>query len=664
MSNLFIRGPANRSTGAGDDGELANVCGITGYTHGGCAFDPGVIRTATHSLVHRGPDDQGTYESECISLGAVRLKIIDLTAGGQPLFSEDRDTVLVFNGEIYNHRELRAELEGLGHRFSSQSDTEVLLRSFLQWDKDCFHRLRGMFAAAFWKESERRLVLVRDRIGIKPLYICRRGRNIYFGSELKSLFCHPEIPRQMDLAALQHYLALNYVPGPRTMVEGIEKLPPGHLLEWREGKVQIEPYWQLRFSKKRWTEESAEETLDHLMKESVRDHLISDVPLGVWLSGGVDSSALLSYAREASPSRLKTFSICFKGKSFDERRYIREIAAKYETEHYELDLNPSLDLPSAIEELSYYSDEPFADAGAVPVWFLSILSRKKVTVALSGEGSDELFGGYLTYRADHLASYARSVPRFMRRGLVSLLRFWPVSDEKISLEYKVKRFMEGSLLPADDAHTYWNGTFSQKEQVKLLSKRTAASVKDMFGDDLPCPLTEGLLSRYLAFDQRYYLPDDLLQKVDRMSMAHSLEVRPPYLDHRIVEFAASLPDEFKVRGRRQKVILKNLMKGKLPSSILRRPKIGLDIPTHEWLRGPLRPLLLDTLSREAIEETGLFRVGGIERLIDDHMSRRANLGFHLWGLLILFLWIKQWNIQTQPTQAVMEAEGESVFKIA
>ena len=640
------------------------MCGITGYTHIGNAFDPIVIRAATDSLVHRGPDEQGTYESGCVSLGAVRLKIIDLTGGGQPLMTEDRDTVLVFNGEIYNHHALRAELQALGHRFSSQSDTEVVLRSFLQWDKDCFGRLRGMFAAALWKESERRLVLVRDRIGIKPLYVWRHRKDIYFGSELKSLFSHPEIPRQLDLTALQHYLALNYVPGPRTMVEGIEKLPPGHLLEWKDGRVQTEQYWKLRFTKKRWTEKSAEETLDHLLKESVRDHLISDVPVGVWLSGGVDSSAILNYAREASTSRLKTFSICFKGKSFDEGRYIREIAAKYETEHYELDLNPSIDLSSAIEELAYYSDEPFADAGAVPVWFLSILSRKKVTVALTGEGSDELFGGYLTYRADQLASHARSIPRLLRRGLLRLLRFWPVSDEKISLEYKVKRFMEGSLLPADEAHTYWNGTFSQAEQAKLLSRRTAASVKDIFGQDLPCPVKEGHLSRYLAFDQQYYLPDDLLQKVDRMSMAHSLEVRPPFLDHRIVEFAASLPDELKVRGWRQKIILRNLMKGKLPSSILRRPKIGLDIPTHEWLRGALRPLLLDTLNRGAIEETGLFRVEGIERLLADHMNRRANLGFHLWGLLILFLWIKQWGIQTEPTQAVMEAKCESALRIA
>ena len=640
------------------------MCGITGYTHACGLFDPTAIRTATESLVHRGPDQQGTYESACVSLGAVRLKIIDLAGGAQPFVSEDGGTVLVFNGEIYNHRELRAELEDLGHRFFSQSDTEVLLRCFMQWDLDCFRRLRGMFAAAFWQESKKRLVLVRDRMGIKPLYICRRGEDVYFGSELKSLFAHEEIPRHLDLTALQHYLALNYVPGPRTMVDGIEKLPPGCFLEWKDGQVQIEPYWKLIFKKERWTRESAEEALDHLLKESIRDHLAADVPVGVWLSGGVDSSALLRYAREASPARLKTFSICFRGKSFDETRYIREIASQCETEHYELDLNTNLDLSSAIEELAYYSDEPFADAGAVPVWFLSILSRKKVTVALSGEGGDELFGGYVTYRADRLAGYARSVPSSWRRGLLKLLRYWPVSDEKISFEYKMKRFVEGSLLPADEAHTYWNGTFSQTQQAKLLWQRTAAPVSDMFAGDLPCANGNGGLSRYLAFDQRYYLPDDILQKVDRMSMAHSLEVRPPYLDHRIVEFAASLPDEFKVHGRKQKVILKDLMRGKLPASVLRRPKNGLDIPTHEWLRGELRPLLLETLSGESIEQTGVFRREGIDQLIADHLNRRANLGFHLWGLLILFLWMKQWNIRTDKTQALMEVEHEAALKTA
>jgi asparagine synthase (glutamine-hydrolysing) len=636
------------------------VCGISGYTHRGRVFNPSAIKEATNTLIHRGPDQQGTYESADVSLGAVRLKIIDLSAGAQPLFSDDRRTVLVFNGEIYNYLELRKELQVLGHQFLTQCDTEVLLRAFLQWDTDCFRRLRGMFAAAFWNEDERRLVVVRDRVGIKPLYVCRLGNDIYFGSELKAILFHPEIPRRLDLSALHHYLALNYVPGPFTLIEGIQKLRPGHLLEWRNGMVLEESYWKLPHGQnENWTLPDAEEALEGLLRQSMQDHLLSDVPVGIWLSGGIDSSTLLHYASQASTQRVKTFSITFRGRSFDETSYIHELVDKYQTDHLELDLNPTLDLPAAIEDVAYYSDEPFADAGALPVWFLSKLSRQRVTAALSGEGADELFGGYITYRADHLARYARLLSEAARRSLLSALRYWPVSDDKISFEYKMKRFLEGSLLSPDEAHVYWNGSFSRAQQEDLLMKTNHTRVQDLFECDLPAGNGDGNLSRFLAFDQRYYLTDDLLQKVDRMSMAHSLEVRPPYLDHRIIEFAASLPDRFKISGRGTKVILKRLMRSKLPSSVLRRSKTGLDIPTHDWLRGPLRPYLEDTLSPEGVKQNGVFRPDTIERLKNDHMERRANLGYHLWGLMILFLWMKQWNIQSASERSLPLAAEES-----
>ncbi len=631
------------------------MCGITGFTHRDGVFDRARIHAATDSLAHRGPDQQGTYESAIVSLGAVRLKIIDLQAGDQPMVSEDGNTVLVFNGEIYNHRELRAELEARGEKFKTSSDTEVVLRAFLHWDKDCFARLRGMFALAIWSQDARRLVLARDRLGIKPLYFNLRGGELYFGSELKTIFAHPEFKRELDFTGLQYYLSLNYVPCPHTLVRGIEKLPPGHLLEWQDGDVEMEAYWRLRFEpQEQKSLEGAQEELDNLLRESVRDHLIADVPLGIWLSGGIDSSTILHYTRELCGSRVKTFSISFAGRSFDETSYIRDIAARYDTEHHELDVSPSLDLPAAIEELAYYSDEPFADAGALPVWFLSALSRKQVTVALSGEGADELFGGYITYAADRYAALAQSVAPPMRRGLLGLLRYWPVSNDKISLEYKVKRFLEGTFLPRDEAHAYWNGTFSAAQQDQFLLQRNRTSIQDLFDSDLPAADENGSLNRYLAFDQRYYLADDILQKVDRMSMAHSLEVRPPFLDHRIVEFAARLPEHMKVNGRQHKVVLKRLMRDKLPMSVLRRAKTGLDIPAHDWLRGTLRPLLMDTLSAAAIDETNLFRREGIEFLIKEHMERRGNLGYHLWGLLILFLWIRQWNIQTAAVPRVAE----------
>jgi asparagine synthase (glutamine-hydrolysing) len=631
------------------------LCGITGFTHQDGVFERARIRAATDSLIHRGPDQQGSYESAVVSLGAVRLKIIDLQAGDQPMVSEDGNTVLVFNGEIYNHRELRAELESRGERFKTNSDTEVVLRAFLHWDKDCFARLRGMFAVAVWSQSARRLVLARDRLGIKPLYFHLRGGELYFGSELKAIFAHPEIKRELDFTGLWYYLSLSYVPCPHTMVRGIEKLPPGHLLEWQDGDVEMEAYWRLRFEPQRHKSlEGAQEELDSLLRESVRDHLLADVPLGIWLSGGVDSSTILHYTRELCATRVKTFSISFTGRSFDETPYIRDIAARYDTEHHELDVSPALDLPAAIEELAYYSDEPFADAGALPVWFLSALSRKQVTVALSGEGADELFGGYITYAADRYAALAQSVAPPIRRGLSSLLQRWPVSNDKISLEYKVKRFLEGTLLSRDEAHTYWNGTFSAAQQDQFLMHRNGTCIQKLFDSDLPAADENGSLNRYLAFDQRYYLADDILQKVDRMSMAHSLEVRPPFLDHRIVEFAARLPQHMKIDGRHHKVVLKKLMQNKLPASVLRRRKTGLDIPAHDWLRGTLRPLLLDTLSATAIDATHLFRRERLEFFIKEHLERRANLGYHLWGLLILFLWIRHWNIQTASVPRVAE----------
>lgn len=631
--------------------ECDKVCGIAGFTHEKRVPDPDRIREATATLIHRGPDQQGVFESRYVSLGAARLKIIDLAGGDQPITAANGDAVIVFNGEIYNHMELRAELERRGHRFLSHSDTETVLHAFLEWDTDCFSRLRGMFGVALWTESAKRLVLARDRMGIKPVYIARHGEDLYFGSELKAILIHPEIGRQLSMAGLDCYLSMNYVPCPWTLVDGIEKLPPGNWLEWRDGKIRSEAYWTLPFATPREvTLESAKEELDGLLAQAVSEHLLSDVPLGVWLSGGMDSSTILHYAAQASSSRLKTLSISFRGRTFDETSYIREVAAQYGTDHEEFDLNPLEDLPSTIEEFAYYSDEPTADAGALPLWFLSKMTKTKVTVALSGDGGDELFGGYLTYRANHLARAVRRLPRAAARAGLAAARFWPVSDDKISLEYMAKRFLEGSLLPPERAHVHWNGTFSDAFKKEMVTAPLPGALDGILGE-LRAKLGGGDdVSPYLWFDQKYYLPDDILMKVDRMSMAHAVEARPPLLDHRIVEFMASMPASFKVRGSRLKFLLKELMKDKLPASVLRRKKIGLDIPTHEWLRGPLRPLLLDALG-DATKHANLFRPQAIETCVRNHLERRANLGYHLWGLMILFLWMRKWKIQTEQIPA-------------
>jgi asparagine synthase (glutamine-hydrolysing) len=373
----------------------------------------------------------------------------------------------------------------------------------------------------------------------------------------------------------------------------------------------------------------------------------------MWLSGGIDSSTILHYAAMESSAPLKTFSVSFQGRSFDETAYIREVAGRYQTDHEELDLNPEVDLRSAIEAFAYYSDEPSADAGALPVWFLSKLSKTKVTVSLSGEGADELFGGYLTYRANRLAALARRFPQQSRRLALGALRLWPVSDEKISFEYQLKRFLEGSLLSPERAHVYWNGTFSEAQKRALVRSelppalnRVLSELRDQTGAKTAAPTAaDNDLAPFLFFDQKYFLPDDILYKADRMSMAHSLEVRPPFLDHRIVEFAATLPASLKIRGSRQKVLLKELMRDKLPTSVLRRKKVGFDIPAHDWLRGCLRTLMMEVLLDPSSEHTKLFRRDVIETYIRQHMERRVNIGYHLWGLMVLFLWMKKWGIQ-------------------
>lgn len=596
------------------------MCGIAGFTHRDGSPDPARITAAIRAIHHRGPDQSGIWESSHVSLGAVRLKIIDLKDGAQPIRSSDGNSVIVFNGEVYNHLEIRRELEQRGHKFHSRCDTETVLAAFLEWDIASLAKLRGMFAFAIWQERERRLVLVRDRMGIKPLYVAERDGNVMFGSEMKVLF--PWIERRIDRAGLAVYLTRNYPSPDRTLIEGVRKLSPGTLLEWRDGVVREEAYWRLSMNPRKRDLGEAKEELDGLLRSAIKEHLLSDVPLGVWASGGLDSSTVLHYAAEQVPT-LKTFSVSFRGRKFDESRWFREVAKAYGTEHNEFDLNPEQDLVSTIEQLPFFSDEPSADAGALPVYFLSKMCRAQVTVALSGEGADELFGGYATYLADSYAAVARRLPAPIRRAALGVARLLPASDDKISFEYKLKRFLAGSLLPPAEAHFFWNGAHENGE---LMPRFAIPESSD-----------------FLLLDQQNYLVEDILNKCDRMSMAHSLEVRPPFLDHRIVEFANSLPHDLKIRGGTLKFLLRDLMRTKLPASVIERKKEGFDIPVHHWFRTVLRELLLDTLSGAPRDLVDMKKV---RQSVDDHMARRANRGYQLWGLLILFLWMKRWNVAT------------------
>lgn len=632
------------------------MCGIAGFTHVSKRLPPGVLNSALQSIVHRGPDHQGCFESGQVSLGATRLRILDLKSGDQPLKSPDGDVVLVFNGEIFNHQQLRSELQQSGFCFQTRCDTEVVLNAFLHWGDSCFERFRGMFAIALWIQSQRRLVLARDRMGIKPLYYRLHDGEIFFGSELKCIFAHPCVPRHICLDAMDAFLSVNYVPAPHTLVKGIVKLMPGQMLEWQYGGAR-----QINFAKRSSrtspsTIEEAAQELDSLLSDAVREQLVSDTPVGIWLSGGLDSSSVLHYAAAQSAKPVKTFSITFKGSSGDESEHIRRVSQHYGTEHAEFDLHPEVDLTAAIEELAYYSDEPSADAGALPTWFLSQLTRRHATVALSGEGSDELFAGYLTYQANQYSAAARRLPRFLRLAALACAMELPVQDGRISFEYKAKRFVEGCLLSPELAHIFWNGTHSEKEKQAIYLFSSSGPVRDWVSQ----MRRDGGLQGYLDFDQRYYLADDILYKVDRMSMAHALEVRPPFLDPRIVDFAAALPDNFKLNGRTSKYVLRRLMADKLPAHVLHRSKVGFDIPVHDWFRGPLRQFLLDTISRDAVEASGLFRWPAVEGLIRKHLDRRENAGYQLWGLMVLLMWMKRWNIELPAAEQVSEVLVEDL----
>ena len=617
------------------------MCGIAGFSHSVRRLPAEVLSSALHSIAHRGPDSCGRFDSPHVSLGATRLRILDLEAGDQPLKSPDGDLVLVFNGEIFNHQDLRSELERYGFVFATHCDTEVVLNAYRHWGDACFARFRGMFAVAVWIQSQRRLVLARDRMGIKPLYYCFNEGEIFFGSELKCIFAHPGVRRNISLEALDYFLSLNYVPGPLTMVDGIVKLMPGHMLDWQFGRVHVSEYVVRDTTRPApATIDDASAELDHLLSEAVREQLVADTPVGLWLSGGLDSSSVLHYAAKHS-ARLKTFSITFSKSAGDESEYIRRVSECYGTDHTEFDLSTDVNLPDALEDIAYYSDEPGADAGALPRSFLSRMTKKNGTVALSGEGSDELFAGYLTYRADRYSVAMRRLPRIVRRAALACALRLPAQKGRISFDYKLKRFLQGCLLSPEMAHVYWNGTHSENDKRAMCAYAAPEGLGSWLGQ---MDRSNGL-QRFLDFDQKYFLADDILYKADRMSMAHSLEVRPPFLDPRIVDFAARLPEEFKLSGKTTKYVLRRLMEGKLPAAVLHRPKMGFDIPAHDWFRGGLREFLLDVVNEETVAATGLFRWAAVERLIHRHLHKKENAGYQLWGLMVLMLWIKRWNIE-------------------
>jgi len=620
------------------------MCGICGLVSmGGEPPDARTLDAMSESLVHRGPDSHGKIIEGPVGLAARRLSIIDIAGGDQPIAGEDGRVHVVQNGEIYNHEALRERLRSAGHSFATRCDTEVIVHGYEEHGPDFIRELRGMFAIALWDSRQGRLLLARDRFGIKPLYYRAAHDHLSFASELKALLRQPGVGREVDPSALEAFLAFNSIPAPLSIFKGVRKLPPGHLLEWSGGRhVTVRAYASERpraatALRREGRDVLGAELLERL-RDSVRAHLVSDVPVGVLLSGGIDSSALTALAAMESGGRVSTFSIGFEERAFDELDQARMVADMYGTDHHELVVRPSAVelLPAIVEAF----DEPFADSSALPTYLVSGLAAEHVKVALSGEGADELFGGYHTYVADLVAP--RMAP--LARALRPLVERLPSSSGRVSFDYKAKRFARGASLPALERHHAWKEIFSADARAELLAHDGGgADPLEVYRERYR--LTEGAepLARLQDVDTAIYLVDDLLVKTDRASMAHSLETRVPFLDSTVSDLALALPTSLKVRGLTKKRLLRQAVAPLLPRAIARGRKRGFSIPAAAWLRGELEPFARDVLSPEAVRRQGYFRPEAVTRLIDAHVAREEDLSRQLWGLLSFTLWHERYS---------------------
>ncbi|MBV9537090.1 MAG: asparagine synthase (glutamine-hydrolyzing) [Solirubrobacterales bacterium] len=620
---------------------MCGICGTYDFVRARPA-ERELLERMNAALVHRGPDGHGCHLDGPVGLAARRLAVIDIEHGDQPMLAADGLVCVVHNGEILNHLELRAGLEREGVRFRTRCDTEVLLHLYLRDGPEFVSQLRGMFALALWDRRGQRLLLARDRFGIKPLYYELGGGRLTFASELKALLCLPSFSRELDREALHAYLAFNSIPAPLTIFGAARKLPAGHLLVCGPSGATVtrfaRPAPAARSKLRREHAAVLQEELRERLRDSVKAHLLADVPVGVLLSGGVDSSLLTALASHASPQRVSTFSIGFRERSFNELELARQVARRYGTDHHELVISPQIAelLPKLVEAF----DEPFADSSAVPTYLVSQLAAQHVKVVLSGEGGDELFGGYETYVADQLAPWVG--PAASR--LAPLAELLPSSSGRVSFDYRAKRFARAAALPPLERHHGWKEIFSAGERERLLRAEWRSPTADplapwrlRFAETTGAPL----LARLQDVDLGIYLADDLLVKTDRMSMAHSLEARVPYLDPVLAEFALALPTGLKVRGPSKKRLLRAAARPLIPASILHARKRGFSIPAAAWLRGELKPLAHEVLSLSRLRAEGYFEPQVVAQLLEDHCARRADYSRQLWGLISFSLWVEQ-----------------------
>jgi asparagine synthase (glutamine-hydrolysing) len=625
------------------------MCGITGWANldansASQAGDEAVLHSMCEAIRHRGPDSEGLWADAGIALGMRRLSIIDLHTGDQPVYSTDRSVVVVMNGELYNYREVRARLQKLGYKFETNSDTEILPHLYTEYGDAMLEHVSGMFVFALWDKRKKRLLIARDRFGEKPFYFGAFGGKLIFGSEVKTLLTHPDVGRDLNLEALRSFLSFDYVPAPLSIYQGISKLPAAHKLVLENGEVKVDRYWSLSFKKPDVTPsiKEAAEHLRDLLSDAVRRQLVSDVPLGILLSGGVDSSTVAAFAVRHATETVKTFSIGFEEDSFDESKFAREVSRHLGTEHYEERL--SVDTASGlIGEIGHWLDEPMSDGSLLPTFLLARFVRKYVTVALGGDGGDEIFAGYPMYYGHKMAQIYDRVPRFLRKGVIEpVVNSLPVSSKNLSFDYKAKRFIRAANYDTVTRHHSWFGSFSVEGQSRLLTRdvlaHTSADIYRGAKDLLAECDAKNRIEQMQFLDMNFYMAEDILTKVDRASMAVSLEVRAPFLDPRVAEYAASLPPEYKLHGSKGKYILKEAVKDMLPRSILQRPKKGFGIPIAQWLRGKLNPLMNDMLSPERLKTQGLFDPVYVQKLLIEHEKTIASHHKELWTLLIFQLW--------------------------
>jgi len=624
------------------------MCGIAGYWNfrSERPADERLVRRMVRTMIHRGPDEEGFWLDGSLAIGMRRLKVVDPEGGHQPMGSEDGSVQVVFNGEIYNHMDLRRELAALGHTFRTRSDTEAIVHAFEQWGHECVKRFNGMFAFAAWDARRQHLLLARDRLGIKPLYVYEGPEGVIFGSELKAVIAAPWVPVEWDLEALDDFMTYEYVPTPRSIVRSVCKLPPACTVLYSRGAgatPRRERFWHLGRRPAPATSEQGEHDLRQHLRTSVRRRLMADVPLGAFLSGGVDSSIVVGLMSAESPGQVRSFSIGFADRSYDELPYARLVARRFGTTHREELVEAEIGALAA--QLADYFDEPFADVSAFPTFLISSLARQEVTVALSGDGGDELFAGYDHYRADQWASrLGWLVKGSSWRWMDRLLERLPPSAQKKGMVNKAKRFAEGLRRPENLEHARWLVFWDLVQRRDICT----GALLESLGDHDPFEFYRHLLAeadsmgfeglqRQLYADVKGYLADDILVKLDRMSMAVSLEARVPYLDHEVVECAFGMPAEWKLKGGSTKRILKSSFRDLLPREIQRRGKEGFSMPMKNWLRGPLQPMLRELLSEQRLRTRGWFRPAVVEKLVSEHLEGRQNHAHRLWCLMSLEL---------------------------